>query len=163
MRRSTRPLPSIPRAPPGEIQSGDYQLEIRKGTEFGRSVNNALVGLLLDRSIDTNDRLAEQATLVAPAGQNVRNGQTFTLSDGVRSVTFEYEDPEVADGVVGGNVEIPFKTQTGPEQLALLARLRDRRSDPRRDQQQSGADPPEAQGRQVGRRDGGDGQHRCTH
>lgn len=120
-----------PAAPAGEIQSGDYQLEIRKGTEFGRSVNNAPIGLLLDRSIDTNDRLAQQATLVAPAGANVQNGQTFTISDGVRSVTFEYEDPEVADGVVGGNVEIPFKTPTGPSSWRLshdyeiAARIRD--------------------------------------
>ena len=83
---------------------------VRKGDEFGRSVNNALVGLILDRSIDTNDRLAQQTTLIAPSGDEVINGQTFRVSDGVHSVTFEYEDPAVGDGVQAGNVEIRFKS-----------------------------------------------------
>jgi hypothetical protein len=72
--------------------------------------NNSDVGLSLTGSIDTNDREAQVTTLLAPAGTDVVDGQTFTIGDGVNSLTFEYEDPEVGNGITGGNVEIRFKT-----------------------------------------------------
>ena len=72
---------------------------------------NSSLGLTLDFSIDTNDRLVQQTTLIAPDGGEVIEGQTFTISDGVNSVTFEYEDPPIGNGVSeAGRVEIRFKT-----------------------------------------------------
>ncbi len=71
---------------------------------------NSSLGLTLNRSIDTNDRLAQQTTLIVPNGSEVIEGQTFTVSDSVNSVTFEYEDPEIGNGVSEpGRVEIRFK------------------------------------------------------
>jgi len=99
-----------PNAPGNEIHTGDYQLEIRKATPFGTSVNNAAVGLVLTDSIDTNDRETQATTLVVPDGSQVVNGQTFVVSDGVNQVTFEYEDAEIGDGVTAGNVEIRYRT-----------------------------------------------------
>ncbi len=72
--------------------------------------NNANVGLTLTGSIDTNDREAQVTTLIAPAGTDVVDGQTFTVGDGVNELTFEFEDPEIGDGISGGHVEIRFKT-----------------------------------------------------
>ena len=94
---------------------------------------NSSLGLTLERSIDTNDRLVQQTTLVALSGDEVIEGQTFTVNDGVNSVTFEYEDPEIGDGVSqAGRVEIRFKT-FDPSLLAfrsatdfeIAARIRD--------------------------------------
>ncbi|MEO8164452.1 MAG: choice-of-anchor L domain-containing protein, partial [Betaproteobacteria bacterium] len=71
---------------------------------------NSSLGLMLNSSIDTNDRLAQQTTLIAPRGADVVEGQTFTISDSVNSVTFEYEDPAIGDGVsASGRIEIRFR------------------------------------------------------
>jgi len=72
---------------------------------------NANVGLTLTSSIDTNDREAEVTTLIVPDGTEVVDGQTFSISDGVNEVTFEFEDPETGTGITGGNVEIRFTTR----------------------------------------------------
>ncbi|HRX80180.1 MAG TPA: DVUA0089 family protein, partial [Pirellulaceae bacterium] len=97
--------------------------EIRSADEFGSSVvefDPTLplggvrvgpdIGLILNRTIDTNDRLAHETTLVAPRGDQVVDGQTFAINDGVDEVVFEYEDPELGNGVAAGNVEIRFKS-----------------------------------------------------
>ena len=74
--------------PSGRVLSGAYQLEIRKAIDFGTSVaaQDALGrftdGLILDRSFDTNDRLAQQTTLVASSGAALADAQTFQLGDG---------------------------------------------------------------------------------
>ncbi|HBJ35896.1 MAG TPA: hypothetical protein DDZ51_14335, partial [Planctomycetaceae bacterium] len=44
----------------------------------------------LTQTFDTNDRHARQVTLVAPAGNQIVNGDRFTLNDGGNSVTFEF-------------------------------------------------------------------------
>ncbi|MFV1964695.1 MAG: S8 family serine peptidase, partial [Pirellulaceae bacterium] len=97
---------------PGEIAQGDYQLEIRSATDFA-SYDPVLDRQVLNKSFDTNNRFTLQTTLVAPAGDQVMDGQTFTVSDGVNEVTFEYQDPEFGGGVVAGNVEIRFKSFVG--------------------------------------------------
>ena len=83
-----------------QIHNGPYQLEIRKGADFG---------IPLFRSFDTNDRLSEGITLVAHAGANIYDGQTFVISDGVNSVVFEYDDQTIGDGVQEGRQPVPFR------------------------------------------------------
>ena len=60
------------------------------------------------RSIDTNDRLADGAvTLIAQAGSTLQDGDFFTLDDGDRSLTFEFD--LFTDGsVTPGTVRVPF-------------------------------------------------------
>ncbi|MCA9205144.1 MAG: right-handed parallel beta-helix repeat-containing protein, partial [Planctomycetales bacterium] len=70
------------------------------------------------RSFNTNDRLSEQHSLVAPSGNDIYDGQTFTLSDGVESVTFEYEDLAVSDGVAQGNFPVNFRVTYADDQVA---------------------------------------------
>src|SRR5690606_7987991 len=68
-------------------QAGEYQLEIRPGTEYATPVPG---GLNLTDTFDTNDRHARQVTLVAPTGNQISNGDRFTLNDGATTITFEF-------------------------------------------------------------------------
>jgi hypothetical protein len=112
-----------------DISQGDYQLEIRSATDYAH-YDSDLDALVLDESIDTNDRFALQTTLIAPAGNEVIDGQTFTISDGIHSEVFEFEDPEAATGVIAGHVEIPYKSRVGAIWVAdrdyvIARRIRD--------------------------------------
>lgn len=85
------------------VTTGNYQLEIRLGDEFFES--QSFGAPVLTKSFDTNDRLAEQITLIAPAGSALTDGDRFTLSDGGRTLTFEF----TSDAAVGlSNVPVPF-------------------------------------------------------
>ena len=95
--------------PGAAILTGDYQLEIRRGTEFGNP---------LYRGFDTNDRLNQQITLLAPAGGDIYMGQTFTVSDGIETTTFEYADEMIGES--GKGVPIFF---TGEETAGEIADL----------------------------------------
>jgi hypothetical protein len=89
--------------PSTTVTTGAYQLEVRLGDQFFNS--NAFGSPTLTKSFDTNDRLAEQITLVAPAGSTLTDGDKFTLSDGGRLITFEFS----TDATVGlGNVPVRF-------------------------------------------------------
>ncbi|MFW6169659.1 MAG: choice-of-anchor L domain-containing protein, partial [Planctomycetota bacterium] len=117
-----------------QILEGPYQLEIRQGEKYGESIVEPRNDLILFRSIDTNDRLSESHTLSAPSANEIADGDTFTLSDGLASLTFEFDDVTVNDGVTPGNVEIDynprqydgrtdkFRPQTAAE---VAARIRD--------------------------------------
>ncbi len=110
----------------GRVLSGAYQLEVRKAADFGTSVaaQDALGrftdGLILQRSFDTNDRLAQQATLVAPSGATLTDAQTFQLGDGSGALTFEFD----SNGLVSaGNVRVPFSPSDAD--YVIAARIRD--------------------------------------
>jgi len=81
-----------------------YQLEIRDGSEYV----NSLTGTRF-RTFDTNDRLSNGLAIqIAPAASIV-DGATFELTDGVSTVTFEFDVeavPGVVNGVRPGNVRI---------------------------------------------------------
>jgi hypothetical protein len=105
----------------GSETSGPYQLEIRKSTQYGTSINTvAGNGLVLDRSYDTNDRFVQQSTLIVPPGADLNDGDTFRLGDGANVVTFEYDS---TGGVGSGHVRIAF-TATDPDYV-IAARIRD--------------------------------------
>ncbi len=86
----------------------------------------------LHRSTAMN-RLTEQQTLVVPRATQLVDGQTFTLSDGVNSVVFEYDDVNSGNGVSPGRVQILFDpAATGPDgdftgeaASVIAARIRD--------------------------------------
>jgi hypothetical protein len=89
--------------PSTTVTTGAYQLEVRLGDQFFNS--NRFGGPTLTKSFDTNDRLAEQITLIAPAGSTLTDGDRFTLSDGGRLITFEFS----TDASVGlGHVPVRF-------------------------------------------------------
>ena len=64
------------------------------------------VAQLIAQGIDqvfSNDR-----AIVAPAGSAITDGQTFTVSDGTTTRTFEFEDTAVANGIGGGNIAVNY-------------------------------------------------------
>ncbi|GIW94362.1 MAG: hypothetical protein KatS3mg110_2403 [Pirellulaceae bacterium] len=118
-----------PQLPDGQIFDGPYQLEIRRGAEFGLSVfppHDPAIQypqLALYRTFDTNDRLAQTTSLVIPPGWQLREGQTFTLSDGVNTLTFEYDDLDLGNGVAPGHVQVGFRDFEAD--YVVAARVRD--------------------------------------
>ncbi|MFV1964650.1 MAG: GEVED domain-containing protein, partial [Pirellulaceae bacterium] len=107
---------------PDQVLNGPYQLEIRRSVDFGFMVDSP-PRLRLTRSFDTNDRHTEGLTLVAQPGSHTYDGQTFDLSDGVASVTFEYDDISIGDGVAFGNQPVPF--QPGDPDYVVARSIRD--------------------------------------
>jgi len=69
----------------------------------------------LTDTFDTNDRHARQVTLVAPAGNQIVNGDRFTLNDGGNSVTFEFN---TAVGFNPNVIRIPYSTTDSARQIA---------------------------------------------
>ena len=97
-------------APTDEVLIGDYQLEIRVGTDFATSGpiipdTQRLNSLTLHSTFDTNDRQTRQLTLEVPDGSHFTDGDIFTLGDGIDPVTFEFD---TGGGVGVGNIRVPF-------------------------------------------------------
>ncbi len=95
-RSGAQPVPEFVNnlaVPDQQIQTGNYQLEIRRSLEYGQQ------GV-----IDTNDRLTRAVTIVTSAAADLATaGDSFVLSNGVREVTFEFleagQDPTIPDAV----------------------------------------------------------------
>lgn len=97
---------------PDEILVGGYTLEVRSGANYGVPHDYDPIRLGLDeqlswgRSFDINERFKPGAvTLNAPAGRALTDGQTFVISNGTRSVTFEFDSN---GSVAPGHVRVPF-------------------------------------------------------
>jgi hypothetical protein len=104
---------SNPAQPVSPLVTGSYQLEIRDASEYATSSGSFF------RTIDTNDRMVDGVTtLVAPAANTILDGTTFTLSDGSRTLTFEFDQIGSVGGVAPGRVAIPFDATTQSLQSA---------------------------------------------
>lgn len=75
-----------------ETLTGSYQMEIRRGTDYG--VLGESGKLIFDPlfEFDTNDRLTESYTIRTPSGQNLGTGDRLRIGDGTDWVTFEFFD-----------------------------------------------------------------------
>ncbi len=113
-----------------EILVGGYSLGIRTSDEYGVPQDYNPINLELDeqvslgRSFDSNDRLADgSVTIVAPAGRNLIDGDTFVLDDGSHRLTFEF-DSRYAQGVSpdSGHVPVPFDPADTDAQVAASIR-----------------------------------------
>ena len=98
-----------------ENPTGSYQLEVRTSADYGTTSGTQLrlettPVAQLGRTIDTNDRLSKSFALVFDAASQVRDGATFTLSDGFNTATYEFDvTTSAADrrvGVTPGNIGI---------------------------------------------------------
>ena len=97
-------------APGNPITLGEYQLELRRADQF--AVQDILdpAKYVVSDSFDTNQRLSQEHSLIAPSAADVIDGQVFAIGDGLNSVTFEFEDVSIGNGVQPGRQAIPFNT-----------------------------------------------------
>ncbi|MSR56893.1 MAG: hypothetical protein EXS05_04385 [Planctomycetaceae bacterium] len=102
-----QPNPGIQSDPnvPKQILTGPYQLEIRRGEEYAANVVPSQSPIIIYQQFNENDRLVNGFSLDAPSGAALSDGQTFTISDGVKTVTFEFD----TDGTVtAGREKVSF-------------------------------------------------------
>ncbi len=106
-------------APPTDITTGIYQIEIRPASDFTfasptppNSVNPFPDALF--RSFDVRDRLVQGFALEMPAGWQIRDGETLRLG----GLTLEFENQDLGNGVASGNVAVPYTTGMTAEELA---------------------------------------------
>lgn len=94
--------------------AGEYQLEVRPGTSYGTELAS---GIQLTSTFDTNARQGEAVTIIAPHASQIADSNTFTLSDGIRTVRFEF-DSSATSNVQPGNVRIPFSSTSTRTEIA---------------------------------------------
>lgn len=102
------------------VLAGEYQLEIRPGTNFGTPVVDSFFGtdtFELTTSFDTNDRHVDGATILAPNADQISDGDSFVLSDGVRSVRFEF-DLIGSPAAQTGSIRIQYSADSTQAEIA---------------------------------------------
>jgi hypothetical protein len=116
------PNPGIESDPtvPKQQLTGPYQLEIRRGTAYGGSTNGTSSTIAIFQQFDVNDRLAPGFSINATPGGALTDGQTFLVSDGVKSVTFEFDSN---NSITSGNRSVPFTT--GDTNITVARSIRD--------------------------------------
>ena len=96
-----------------QLLFGDYQLEIRRGTDYAALDNTKLpLGpIIVGANLSINDRLTDGYTI--RLGNNITDGDTVSLSDGLMTKTFEFD----SDGVLNDNSHVEVDIST----LGLIA------------------------------------------
>ena len=100
--------PTFGGAAASEITEGAYQIEIRSAREYGDPETQTEDNLdkLVEGRVGINERLAAgTAVEVVSSGADILDGDTFTLSNGFDTLTFEFNS---AGSVAGGNVAVEF-------------------------------------------------------
>lgn len=87
--------------------TGPYTLEIRKAPEFAANAEDFPIKSFLFRDFDATARLNDSISLTAPAVRDLWDGLTFTLSDGIDELVFEFDDINVGNGITA-DVAIPI-------------------------------------------------------
>ena len=97
--------------------TGEYQLEVRSGTEF--ATLSGFRSLTLDESFDTNDRHNQSFTLVAPDSSQISSGDTFVLGDGAANQIFEFT---TTGNVTLGNTPVVYQPGDSATTIAGILR-----------------------------------------
>ncbi len=103
------------------VAAGTYQLNIRTAAEYysnEQRLANKDPKLVI--TYDSNDRLSEQISISVASQGVIRDGDTFTLSDGLNQATYEFDivnsTADRAYGVNQGNISIQLlPSATNPE------------------------------------------------
>lgn len=118
----TLPTSTNPNDPVPQLV-GAYQLEIRRGTEFGSVfLENAAppgkpapLDITVASSFDTNDRLSNGWSIALRPANQIANGTGFTISDGYNTIGFEF----TRTGTVGsGRVAVLINDAMTDSQVA---------------------------------------------
>ena len=123
-----------------DILEGAYDVEIRRAADYASYREGSPLPNPPFRTMDTNAREVDQLSIRVTSANALRDGQTFVISDGVNSVTFEYEDERMMNGVLPGSQPIYFNPArnavidprfetvshlTGDSAVDIAARIRD--------------------------------------
>ncbi len=97
-----------------EVLVGPYQLEIRGGEEYGVPLleDAGRVTFSIEDTLLPGSRLARGIAIQFNSSAQFSPGQTFTISDGTRLLTFELDDVNDAVAVKPGNIAVPYSTST---------------------------------------------------
>ncbi|QDV27539.1 GEVED domain-containing protein [Aureliella helgolandensis] len=90
-----------------QILTGPYQLEIRGGDAYGIPTTT---GFVITDSFTPDSRQAPGLAIQFNDASSMIAGDTFTVSDGPRLVTFEMDDVNDTRPVSAGNIALPFNT-----------------------------------------------------
>lgn len=105
---------------PKQSLTGPYELDIRSGTEYAVSISGISPNIVVTNQYDANQRFVAGTSLTAPAGNSIVDGATFTIGDGVKSVTFEFDSNNVINGA--GNQRVAFTTSDASPVVARSIR-----------------------------------------
>ena len=105
-----------PLQPNGEavVDSGPYRLEIRTATEDPTVY-----------PINQLDRTVDNTALFAPSGVELFDGRIFQISDGLQTVTFEFNDVSLNDTSVSSLNNVAVNYVPSSTQGAVAASIRD--------------------------------------
>ena len=103
-------------APVGVVTEGEYQIEVRRASDFSD-------GMTPHRTFDPRDRLSKNVSIRIPEGADIFDGQTFFISDGLNTINFEFDETFLDDGVAEGNVSVPFSASDTA--FVIAAHVRD--------------------------------------
>ncbi len=113
-------IPAIPNAPT-RVLFGDYQLQISPTDSYAFGLQDDDGHILLTRSFDVNDRFATGFTLVAPAGSQIYDGQTFTIDDGSMHLVFEFD----TNGQLSNAAHVQVNVVSGATSAQVASSIRD--------------------------------------
>jgi hypothetical protein len=116
-----------------DILVGPYQLEIRGGSSRGISIGATTPSFVYTEIYEPNERSAPGTSITFNSAISLIDGSTFSLSDGINTVVFEFEDEVVGNGVTAGRIPVPYNAMfnsvtntNSPETSAVIAaRIRD--------------------------------------
>ena len=94
---------------------GSYQLEIRRGTEFGANLDKLAPTFTVLQPLSPKERLVSEYTLTPPTGSVVQDGNTYTISNGIVTRTFEFN---LTGGVSGTNIPVAVNAGMTKGQVA---------------------------------------------
>ncbi|PQO44703.1 GEVED domain-containing protein [Blastopirellula marina] len=100
---------------------GQYQLELREGTEYTIATTGGRAAVTV---WDTNDRLSSSNSIMTPSGAEIANNTRFEISDGVDTIVFRYWDldaaslPSVLQDQMAGVYTIGYRTSMSEADIA---------------------------------------------
>ncbi len=107
--------------PAGQVLEGAYQVEVRRGFEYGLatfSTQNPYI-LLMTRGFASNERFADGVSIVAPEPETIAPGTTFTIDDGLNVRTFEFNLTGDPSSIAPGNVPVNISFAQSATDVAL--------------------------------------------
>lgn len=99
-----------------EIVAGPYQLEIRTGRDYGAKQTAEELTKQAGALVLPNERLAEGLNLIVDGnGGSIGDGDTFSLSNGVDTLVFEFNR---VGGATNGHIPVNYSLSDDREQIA---------------------------------------------